>query len=108
MDRIQKQKKIALERIDILFKEAEKTAKKDINLANRYIELARKISMKTKTKIPSELKRKFCKYCRKYLVPGINLRVRMSKGKVIYNCLNCGKIMRFSVLREKNDRITKK
>ena len=100
--------KIAAERIEILFKEAEKAFKKNPERSNRYIGIARKISMKTKTKIPSELKRKFCKNCKKYLMPGVNLRVRMSKGKVIYNCLNCGKIMRFSVLKEKNGRITEK
>ena len=103
-----KSKKIALERIKILFEEAEKEFKKNPERSNRYVEIARKISMKTKTKIPSELKRKFCKYCKKYLVPGVNLRVRMNKSRVIYNCLNCGKVMRFSVLKEKNGRITKK
>ena len=96
-----KSKKIALERIKILFEEAEKEFKKNPERSDRYAEIARKISMKTKTKIPSELKRKFCKYCKKYLVPGVNLRVRMNKSRVIYNCLNCKKIMRFSVLKEK-------
>ena len=103
MDRIQKQKKIALERIDILFKEAEKTAKKDINLANRYIELARKISMKTKARIPKQLKRKFCKHCYVYFRHGINTRIRTKNSKVIYYCLNCKKYSKFPFIKEKNE-----
>ena len=44
-----------------LFKQAELRFKKQPELSNRYIELARKIAMKYKVKIPRELKRKFCK-----------------------------------------------
>ena len=96
---MQKNKKIALNRIKILFKEAEKTFKKDQKLANRYVELARKISMKTKTRVPSNLKRKFCKHCYKFLMPGVNCRVRSTKHRIVYYCFDCKKYMRFELAK---------
>jgi len=96
------QQDIAKERIKILFEEAEKTFSKNKNLANRYVTLARKIAMKTKTKIPPELKRKFCKHCYSYLQPGINSRTRTRNGKVIISCLDCKNFMRIE-LKKKNE-----
>ena len=89
-----KQKEIALERINILFEEAEKTFSKNKALANRYVSLARKIAMKTKVRIPPELKSKFCKHCYKFLKSGINSRIRTRAGKVIISCLECKKFKR--------------
>ena len=85
--------KIAKERIKILFKEAEKTD--NLKLKNRYVELARKIGMKYNVKIPKVLKRKYCKYCYKYLVYGKTAQVRVKNKYILVKCLNCGKIMRF-------------
>jgi len=90
---------IALERIKVLFAEAEKAA--DLELANDYVAMARKIAMKYNVKIPPALKRKFCKHCNSYLKPGVNLRVRTNKGKVVYYCMNCKKYMRFPYIKEK-------
>lgn len=87
--------KIAKERIDTLFKEAALMFKKDPKLSNRYVQLARKISMKYKVKIPPNLKKRFCKHCYAYLVPSKNCRVRLTKHKLVYYCLNCKKYMRF-------------
>lgn len=89
------QQKIAKERIEILFKEAKKMFREDHHLSNRYVQLARKIAMKYKVKIRSELKRKYCKHCLSYLVPGTNCRVRTQRGYVIYFCNNCKEVMRF-------------
>ena len=88
-------KQIAKERITYLFEQAKKTFNKHPSLSNRYVTLARKLSMKYKVQIPRELKRRFCKHCYKYLMPGNNCRVRTKKGKVVYYCLNCKKYMRF-------------
>ncbi|MFH1637528.1 MAG: ribonuclease P Rpr2/Rpp21/SNM1 subunit [Candidatus Woesearchaeota archaeon] len=43
---------------------------------------------------PSRLKRKFCKHCGCYFIPGKNLRVRTREGKLIYYCLECKKFWR--------------
>src|SRR3989338_6013165 len=92
-----KQKEIALERINILFEEAEKAFSKNKALANRYVSLARKIAMKVKLKIPLKCKRKFCKHCYSYLRPGINSRVRTNRGKVTISCFECKKFTRILV-----------
>lgn len=87
-------KKIAQERIKILFEEADKVFNKDPKLANRYVDLARKIAMKVNLRIPRNLKRKFCKHCYSYLKPGINSRTRIHKNKIIIYCKNCKKYTR--------------
>ena len=91
----EKERKIALERIDSLFMSAETSFRKDPGLSNRYVALARKIAMKLKVRIRPGLKRRFCKHCYRYLVPGKNLRVRTTEGHVTYYCLECRKFMRF-------------
>ena len=95
-----KQKEIARERIQTLFKEAEKVFKKNKSLANRYVTLARKLAMKARIRIPTQLKRKFCKHCYKYLMPGINSRTRTRDGKVVISCFECKKFMRIPVKKK--------
>ena len=87
-------RKIALERIEILFNNANEI--KDNSLADRYIYLARKIAMRYNIKIPSKLKRKYCHSCYNYFYPA-RYKVRTNpKNKAIeYTCLNCKKITRF-------------
>ena len=89
------QRIIASERVKNLIQLATRTVKEDEKLANRYIKLARKIAMKYKVKIPSELKKRFCKHCHSALMPGENSRIRLTKGKVVYYCMKCRKFMRF-------------
>ena len=90
------QTETALKRIRELFRQADKVFDQDPGLSNRYVELARKISMKYKVRIPSELKKRFCKHCHRFLVPGENCNVRLSKGRIVYTC-ECGKHMRFPI-----------
>ena len=88
-------KEIARERVLILFSKAEEAYKDSQGLANRYVKLARKIQMKYKIRMPSELKRKFCKHCLIFAVPSRNCRVRLQKGHIVYYCLECKKFTRF-------------
>lgn len=90
-------KKIAMERIDILFKNAEYEFVYNPELSNRYVNIARKIAMRQRIRIPSEYKRKFCRNCNSYAVPGENMSVRIHRGKVIYKCGRCGYIRRFPI-----------
>lgn len=85
-------KKIALDRIKQLFREASKNLK----MADRYVELARKISMKNNVRIPKEFKRKFCRHCYRYFKTG-NYRVRTRNKMVVYSCLDCKKFTRFRI-----------
>jgi ribonuclease P protein subunit RPR2 len=87
--------KIAKERIAILFEEAAKMVKKDRALANRYVELARKIGMRYNISLQREFRSKICRKCKKYLYPGITAQQRVEKGFIKVKCLSCGKINRY-------------
>jgi ribonuclease P protein subunit RPR2 len=89
-----KERKIALDRIEALFSEADKVFKEEPKLSNRYVQLARRIAMKTKVSIRSELKKRFCKQCYSYLKPGVNCRVRLGEKHLVYYCQNCKNVMR--------------
>jgi len=88
----QEQRKIALERIKILFSEA----KDNPNMANRYVELARKIAMKVNLRIPLQYKRKYCSHCYNYF-NSENSRTRIHKSRVIKYCNKCRKFTRIPV-----------
>ena len=92
--------RIATERIRTLFEQAGLMFREDATLANRYVALARAISMKYKVRIPSALKRRFCKHCHAYLVPGVNLRVRTREGRLTYYCLVCKRFWRMPYARK--------
>ncbi len=84
-------KKQAKEAIENLFKQAKSVFSKNKTMANKLIKKARRIAMKMRLRIPSHIKRNFCKYCHSFLVPGQNLRVRTQQGKLVYYCLECKK-----------------
>jgi len=88
------QKKLALSEIIGILDKAKEVFDKNPELANKYAKKARRIALKYKLKLPLKLKRRICKNCLSYLVPGKNLRVRTRKGHVVYYCLNCKKFMR--------------
>jgi ribonuclease P protein subunit RPR2 len=81
--------KIALNRILFLFREAKKSFKEDSALADKYVKLAIRISMKYKVKIPLQEKKSFCKKCHKLMVQGVNCRTRIHKHRIIYYCKSC-------------------
>ena len=82
-------KEFAVEQASQLFEKAENVYSENRELANEYVGIARKLCMKYKAKMPSVLKRRYCKHCKCYLRVGDNCRIRLNKGKVVYLCLNC-------------------
>jgi ribonuclease P protein subunit RPR2 len=84
----------AKQRIKQLFEQAEEMFSKDTKLSDRYVYLARKIAMKYKVKLTSDQRRKFCKHCYSFLMPGRNCRVRLTGKTVTYSCKNCKKFTR--------------
>lgn len=89
------QKQIAEKRIRILFELAEKKAKNNnLKLADRYVILARKISMRCLVPIPAEFKRRFCKHCYSYLLPSVNSRFRIHDKRLVIYCCSCKKYTR--------------
>ena len=97
-----KQKNIAKQRINKLFILAEQKALEgEINFSTRYVELARKISMKHLISIPPEFKHTFCKHCYQYLFSDKFSRVRIKRGKILIYCSRCNKFTRIPLKNRK-------
>ena len=90
----QKQEEIINKNIQLLFDEADKIYSYNPSLSDRYVKLARQIAMKFRYRIPKEYKRRFCRHCYAFFKPGVNCRVRLNHGKIIYYCLKCKKYTR--------------
>lgn len=95
------ERRIALERIGILFRLAEERAlSRDFRRANRYTGLALRIGTRYNVRVPGAFRRRFCRTCRAFLLPSVNCRVRVQRGRITYTCGNCGAVRRFPYLRE--------
>ncbi len=91
-------KQIGLERIKILFKEAEKNKE----YADRYVFLARKLAMRYNIKLSAKFKRKYCHNCYKYFYPErYKVRTNPKNKAVEYTCQLCQKVTRFGYRIEK-------
>jgi len=95
------ERKIAKERIRILFEMMEKMKNEDYELARRYVELARRIAMKYRLKLPKRYRLLFCKKCLYPYKEG-RFRVRVRKSRVIITCLNCGYERRIPIRPKRN------
>ncbi|MCX8161780.1 MAG: ribonuclease P [Candidatus Bathyarchaeota archaeon] len=89
-----------------MFELSLKYFEKNSNLADRYVEIARRISMKTRIRIPNIYKRYYiCRKCKRLIVPGYTCRIRIrSKGnpRIIITCLRCGAIKRIPIRHRHN------
>jgi len=95
------ERRIALERIGILFRLAERQALGgNLGRANRYTALAAKIGMRYNVQVPAAFKRRYCRACHAYLLPPVSARVRVGRGHVIVTCLGCGAVQRVPYRRE--------
>ncbi len=81
---------LGLERIYRLFELAEKEFEKHPERSKRYIEIAREIVKKSRTRIPDELKTKFCKKCNAFLKEEKNSQIQKQNNMKIIKCLECG------------------
>ena len=89
---------IALTRINKLMTLSnEKVTDGDMEYAKLYVQMARRISMRTKTKIPKE--HRYCKNCCAPMTPRTS-RVRLNAHRVTVQCTECGHIKRTPYLRE--------
>jgi len=95
------ERRVALERIEILFRLAEQEAiQRRADRARRYVDLARRIGMRYNVRMPAALKRRFCKSCHTYFVPSLNARVRVGRGHLVITCTACGAVQRLPYRRE--------
>jgi len=86
----------ASDRIESLYNLAFNMARAgEMDLARRYLKLARKIGMRYTARVPVHLKRMTCKNCQGPLLPGITSRSRLRSGRKIVTCLECGHVSRY-------------
>ncbi len=97
-------KDIACERITYLFEVAGKEYAESPARSNRYVTLAKRIGMRYRVSLPSEMKRKMCKDCGSFLSPGGNCRVRLKNGRLIITCMNCGRVQRYPLESRRMER----
>ena len=83
-------KEIATQRILILFDNAVSNARNNPRLAERQAQIARKISMRFKIKMPWQIRSSFCKKCKKFIVPGVTSKVRVGRSNVKSVRITCG------------------
>jgi ribonuclease P protein subunit RPR2 len=91
------QRDLAMQRIDLLVRSALETVKSDEVLAQKQAMLAKKISTKFRVKLPYEIRQLYCKKCKRFIVPGMNARVRIGRTSVKavrITCLKCGHVYR--------------
>ncbi len=99
------QRKVAEERVKILFSLAEKEAKKNPERSRRYVELGWRIAKKHRVKLGG-LKKRFCRKCFTWWTDE-TLKVRLVHKPypmVVYKCLVCGEEYRFPIVREKKEK----
>lgn len=70
------------------------TAGQDLPLAKAQASLARSLMLKYNVRFDWPLKRFICSGCKELLVPGVNARVRVSRGAVLTTCSSCGRVNR--------------
>ena len=99
-------RRIAKQRIQTLFTLARETSHDDPLLAQRYVDIARKIAMAAKIRLPTEYRRMVCRHCKSFILPGVSCRVRIKQRRephVVITCLKCGKHMRIPLKRKKRN-----
>ena len=102
---------IALQRIHTLFELAKQKIREEPQIAQRYVEIARRIAMRTRLRLPVEYRRMICKQCKSFIYPDVNCRVRLQQCRephVVITCFVCGKYTRILLKpRKKADGIRK-
>jgi len=93
-------KQIALQRVHTLFGLAKKVVHENPELAQRYVQLARKIAMRTRLRLPKEYRILVCRKCKRFILPGVNCRTRIQQRRephMVITCLNCGGHLRIPI-----------
>ncbi len=88
-----KARDLALQRMERLFMLADAVHAAHPERSDRYVQIARRISTRTRVRMPRPLKRLFCRHCGSFLFASA-LRVRLREGILTATCLLCGELMR--------------
>jgi ribonuclease P protein subunit RPR2 len=90
--------RIARERIGDLFALAEREASlADGRLANRYVQLARRVGTRYNVRLPSEYRELYCRGCSAFWVEGRTVRTRIRSTGRVRTCLVCGRVRRTAI-----------
>ncbi|HWQ67026.1 MAG TPA: ribonuclease P protein component 4 [Methanospirillum sp.] len=92
---------LANERIQILFIQAARFFTENPAWSNRCVDLARRIAMKERVRIPRDLRRQYCRHCYTYFKPGVTVRTRIHRGRVVVTCESCGYQRRYPLIRNR-------
>ena len=86
---------IAEERIERLAALAEEAAAaRKFDRSREYVRLARRLAERHRLSLPRAFARAACDACDVYQRPGVNVRVRVQRGRVIRRC-DCGATARY-------------
>ena len=92
--------RIARERIDDLFGLAEQESQRgELELAHRYVVLAREIGARYNVRLLPEYREMYCRGCSTYWVEGRTVRTRLRPGHRVRTCLRCGRARRSRIRR---------
>ena len=97
-------RRIAYERIRMLFAAAKQVVHERPDLADRYVDIARRIAMKARIHLPKEYRLLVCRRCKKFILPGVSCRVRIQpqrEAHITITCLRCGNHVRIPYKRRK-------
>lgn len=97
-------REIALKRIRKLFEMAIEMLHERPDLAQRYVEIARKIGMRARIRMPRENRMLICRHCKRFIFPGVSSRIRIQPRRephIVITCLYCGGHMRKPLRRRK-------
>ena len=99
-------RKIAASLVAGLFRQAEDAFPASQEVALRFVRKARRAAERARIPVPAQFRRRFCRYCSSFWVPGRTVRVRLQKQKVVYCCLVCRHYFRLPYVAEKKERRT--
>jgi len=92
-------KKKMYDAIDVILSLYHKIRKTHPEIAKSCSRHITNISTRTRTRLPSHLKRSMCSSCKTIFVPSVNCRVRLRGGKegknIVYYCFSCKKFTKF-------------
>jgi ribonuclease P protein subunit RPR2 len=103
--RKQVSREIARERIEILIANALREINEDDHLANCHSRLAKRIAMRTRLRLPYEIRQLYCKRCKQFISPGKSARIRIGRSNIKairITCLKCGHVYRKVLNIKKN------
>ncbi len=104
-----KSRDLALQRMERLFVLAEEEHRSHPERSRRYVEIAKRISTRTRVRMPHILKRLYCHHCGSYLSPE-GSRIRLRDGILVTTCIHCtGKMRRpYRPIRDQERRKSQK